>query len=767
MLQEVMVSARRSEASADDAALEARASGAINKRRYQANSNVQTGPGVPAWSWRSAILHWSGPVSAQDALHLYLSGPWLTRLLNLLNVLVSVALALVLFNALQRARAAQQPDALSLAGSSTVVLMLVALASTLQPSSALAQEFPPKFLLDEYEQRLTKQPDCAPQCAALESALVKINGDQLSIALRVGAGADIGLPLPAIANWQPRTILIDGIQKNTVARNGDELLLPVTDGRHDVVLEGPLDSDDITIQFPLLPHDVAVSAEQWDAFGLNGRQLGANTLQLQKRERSTQRDTLLQAPAKPFVRVTRSFDLDLDWTVTTTVTRIAPLQGAINVTLPLLAGEAIVSDNVEAKDGSVAVSLGSQQEEVQWVSVLKPAAELQLTAPDTQQWIEQWRVVASPRWHVTGAGINAVKGDRADAAQWRWQPWPGEHMTLHAVQPAAVSGATTTVEKARLALAPARHGSDFTASFSINSSLGGDYHVQLHEPAELKGITVNGVDISQSRSEDKLTLPLTPGHNQVEIHWRLARGIGLVTRTPALSLDTVGSNISLQLTLPQDRWPLWVSGPKLGPAMLFWGVLIVIAAVAIALGKVVERAQLSIPLRAAHWLLLGIGMSTMTTVGSLPVVLWFFALEARSRLPMPQRRFRHNLIQLGLVLLTIVAAVSLFSIIPRSLLSTPDMQVAGNGSYNYFYQWYQDRSAQLLPQAFVFSVSLWIYRLAMLLWSLWLVFALMRWIKWGWQQFSHGGLWLSKPPAVKASPVAATETASGNERLEK
>lgn len=725
----------------------------ISKRRYEANNNIQTGPGIPAWSWHSANLQWSGPVTAQDSLHLYLSGPWLTRILKLLNVVVSAVLAFALLQAFWRARGPAQQNNQGEVIPALALLALIAIGAITPANNALAEDFPPQFLLDEFEQRLTKQPECAPHCAAVESALVKINGEQLSIALRVSTGTDVGLALPTIANWQPRNVLIDGVSKNTVARANESAMLPLERGHHEVVLEGPVESDDITVQFPLLPHDVTVSAEQWDVSGLNARLLVANTLQLQKRERSAQRDTLAQAAAKPFVRVTRILEMDLDWTLTTRVTRIAPSQGAINLTLPLLPGESVISSGVEAKDGKLAISLGSQQTEFEWASVLKPNAQMQLQAPDTQQWVEAWEVIASPRWHIAGKGLNPVKTEHSGAAQWRWQPWPGESLQISAVQPVALAGATTTVENATLIMTPAKHGSEFNVAFDVSSSVGGDYRVQLHEPAELKNVMVNGADISQSRSEDKVVVPLNPGKNHVEIRWRLPRGIGFLTRTPALSLDSPATNISVKLTLPRDRWPLWLSGPKLGPAMLFWGVLVVIAAVAIVLGKVVERASLSIPLRATQWLLLGIGMSTMTVAGSVPVALWFFALEARSRLPMPQKRFRYNLIQIGLVLLSIVAASCLFSIIPRSLLSTPDMQVTGGGSYNYFYQWYQDHSALLLPQGLVLSVSLWIYRLAMLLWSLWLVFALLRWIKWGWNSFSKNGLWMSKPEvaAIKST----------------
>src|SRR5690606_31539026 len=97
--------------------------------------------------------------------------------------------------------------------------------------------------------------------------------------------------------------------------------------------------------------------------------------------------------------------------------------------------------------------------------------------------------------------------------------------------------------------------------------------------------------------------------------------------------------------------------------------------------------------------------------------------------------------------LSLLALVTLLGVIPESLLAAPDMQVAGNGSRNDFYQWYQDRGGETLPRAGVVSVPLWVYRLAMLAWSLWLVFALLRWIGWGWRSFATGGLWQRRATA--------------------
>jgi len=44
----------------------------------------------------------------------------------------------------------------------------------------------------------------------------------------------------------------------------------------------------------------------------------------------------------------------------------------------------------------------------------------------------------------------------------------------------------------------------------------------------------------------------------------------------------------------------------------------------------------------------------------------------------------------------------------------------------------------------VLSVSIWFYKAAMLAWSLWLSFRLLRWLPWAWRAYTHGGLWRSR-----------------------
>jgi hypothetical protein len=57
-------------------------------------------------------------------------------------------------------------------------------------------------------------------------------------------------------------------------------------------------------------------------------------------------------------------------------------------------------------------------------------------------------------------------------------------------------------------------------------------------------------------------------------------------------------------------------------------------------------------------------------------------------------------------------------------------------------------------------VPLWVYRFLILAWALWLAFALLRWLRWGWDSFTTGGLWKPRKPRI-ASPAAVTAEARG------
>ena len=70
---------------------------------YEPNARIQTGPGVPNWTWRVATFGWNGPVLASQKVRPILISLLVERALTVLRVMLLLALAYILLNA-RRAR---------------------------------------------------------------------------------------------------------------------------------------------------------------------------------------------------------------------------------------------------------------------------------------------------------------------------------------------------------------------------------------------------------------------------------------------------------------------------------------------------------------------------------------------------------------------------------------------------------------------------------------------------------------------------------------
>ncbi|MBS0486762.1 MAG: hypothetical protein JSS13_05440, partial [Proteobacteria bacterium] len=144
------------------------------------------------------------------------------------------------------------------------------------------------------------------------------------------------------------------------------------------------------------------------------------------------------------------------------------------------------------------------------------------------------------------------------------------------------------------------------------------------------------------------------------------------------------------------------------------------------------------------------------------VVVWLFAFDWRGREAQSKNESLFNLSQLGLALLTLFALASLISAIPQGLLGSPDMHVTGNGSTAQALQWFTDRSANTLPQVTAISVPLWVYKLLMLAWALWLANALIGWLRDAFAAWTRGGYWRNAPKPAVADEIAKEKPADAS-----
>src|SRR6202000_2872108 len=127
-----------------------------NAQVYDPGAIVQTGPGLPKWNWTSLDLRWSGPVAVAQRLRLYLLSPAENLVLALLRAALLIVVLLRLAPWTQRffPRGWGPPAAAAL---------LVAIGA-LHGAPARA-DVPDKATLDELAARLTRKPDCSPDCA--------------------------------------------------------------------------------------------------------------------------------------------------------------------------------------------------------------------------------------------------------------------------------------------------------------------------------------------------------------------------------------------------------------------------------------------------------------------------------------------------------------------------------------------------------------------------------------------------------------------------
>lgn len=647
-------------------------------------------------------------------------------------------------------------------GSASAALLMLALLPAVShaqsppaPAPVVANDasaWPSQDLLDQLRQRLTEAPKCAPGCAELAQARLSVTGHQLDVLLQADAGAALALPLPMVDDaLRLVQVKLDGRPTDALVRDSGSVLLRLERGVHQVDLRYAIGAGDTaTLRFALPPRRIGFSGEGWQLDGIDdGRVLGDSvTLNRAAPAQAGLVKTAQSFP--PYIRVTRRLLLGVDWQVENTARRIAPQEGGFSTEVPLLRGEHPLGENARVSDGRIGITFRADEETVRWQSRLDKVDTLALTAPPLAERAEVWEVNASPMWHVQARGVPTSPTARdADGTGRRFLPLPGEQLQLTITRPPASAGSSLAFDAVIVRSSAGDRLMQTQLDLTARSTRGGEHAIALPAGAELIDARRDGESISLAVRNSQLSLPLLPGTHRFELQLRQNAGVGTRTRTPAFALRAPAANIELQLTLPHDRWVLWTWGPSIGPAVLYWSQLLVLLIAAWLLARFAPT-----PLRFHHWLLLGLGFSAFAWSAYALVVLWLIALGWRARGAAAERfgSVRFNVLQIGLAVLTGLALLVLVAAVPKGLLGLPDMHVAGNGSSGWLLRWFADRTADALPRAGALSLPLWVYKVAMLAWALWLANALIGWLRWGFDAWTRGGYW--KPRAPKPTATA-------------
>ncbi|MFZ4578179.1 MAG: hypothetical protein ACOYOB_07230 [Myxococcota bacterium] len=736
------------------------------------NAVVQTGPGVPSWTWTALELGWSGPVSRDHRISLWLISPAWNLVLALLRVALLLALGLRLLDPVRLRKWSQSlgntPAAPTPPAAAVTLLLAVLATLVLAPATVRAADpSPSPDLLDKLQTRLLQAQECEGPCVVVSRLDVKIAGQNVALEAEVHAQRDAGWALPGPQDpLQIREVRIDGVPTWQLRRQaGGLVVVRVPQGRHVVTVEGTMvRRTSVTLQLDSrsLPRLVRFESPDgdWSIDGLDPNGVPDAALQLTRKATAAgengKGDADLAPELPPWFAIDRHLQLGLPWQTETLVRRETTGQSTL-VKVPLLQGERVITDGVRVENGPdgkrfALVPFGRDEAQAGFASELPVSPTLTLAAPIDEPWTETWRVSCSPIWRCSFQGLPPVHTrDPGDAAlRPMWQPWPGESLQVAVVRPEGAAGQAVTVDRVAYRVTPGQRLLQAELGLTVRSSQGGWRKLTLPQGAEVQAVLVGGSPASIRPQGRELRLPLEPGEQIFTVKWQQPWERSLRESVPVVDLGGPAANVQVSLDLGPDRWLVWTRGPDWGPAVLFWSHLLALLIFVGLLGQVQGP-----PLKTRDWLLLTLGLAWLPVPLVLVVVGWFLALtwrRARGQVEPPLPVLRFDAVQVGLALLTLAAMGVLYGAIHHNLLLDVDMQVAGGGSSGQDLRWYLDRVDSVTPQAWAASLPLLAWRIAMLLWALWLVWALLRWLPWAWRAFSTGGLWRKSPPRPKIIP---------------
>ncbi|XZE36656.1 hypothetical protein SH501x_002238 [Pirellulaceae bacterium SH501] len=735
---------------------------------FDPSSRMQTGPARPEWTNNTVHCHWDGPVTSEQRITPIYISRTTHRMLSILRCGLLLVLAGLLFRNAKPIRwklpAGSTPQ--SIASVIPIVLILF--------SSSCYGQFPDQSMLEQLRKRTSTSASEFTNSATISRLELRIEQSRIQMSLEVHSANQVAIPLPGkLAVWSPASVRIEGPE--STAKNDEtkassdakssEVSIPamgrredghvwvvVPPGVHRVQVEGYLSvANDWELAFVLTPKQVTVVASQWQVVGLGSNGVPESQLFFTRIEKSGSEEAKYdQRLYRPIVMIERRLELGLIWKVRNKVTRLSSLGKAVALKIPLLDGERVMSSTADADAKAMNVNLPADQSDFEWDSELEITNQLEIRANDitgiesvgstSGDFVEKWVLVSSPTWHIVATGAPPIYEEQDRELIPTWQVWPGEKILLEVSRPQAITGESVTIARVSQTISLGLRQSNTTLQIDVVSSLGGDFAVQVAPEVDVLSIMIDGQKQPVRRMGQQLLLTLRPGEQKVELKWSMSDPLKTRMVVPPVQMPVPSANITTFLEVPANRWILWAEGPMRGPAVRMWIYLITSMVFALILGGLPHS-----PLSRFEWILLALGLTQLHAIAGLIVVGWLLWLSWRGRVtPGQLGAIQFDLLQVLLVLTTLIVLGILLVVVAKGLLGNPEMFIVGNGSYGNNLNWFEPKVASELPQPSIVTVSIWYYRLAMLLWALWLASALIRWLQFGWQSFSYAGRWSSK-----------------------
>lgn len=449
---------------------------------------------------------------------------------------------------------------------------------------------------------------------------------------------------------------------------------------------------------------------------------------------------------KTLLSVTRELNLSDRWKLRTIVEPISFNKEKVEtIEIELLKGEKPLND-VVVKDGKVVLEI-SKNRTIMWDSDIEISNELNIKAINnvinrvTINNMNDWVYQVNQRNPINTMVVNRNQDIKS------WLIYDNENLNLKLNLPKAIPGNQTQIKNYNFERTVNNNLINNKIKIEIISTLGGQYEIELpNEDFKLRAVNINGIEKNIDKKNNMLLVNINRGTNNIEIIAD-SEERSIFSRFPELKFKDTVYNAYYEWKNEQ-RWIIWAGSGDSKPSVLIWGILLTLLGLSYLLSK-----NKNIPLTIGSWFLLFIGLTQSNLVLLLLTIGWFFAFSYREKFDITKIEnekeiFRFKLMQIGLVVLTFIVIANLIATIGNGLLERPEMYLTGMNVYSGQLAWYMQ---ELYSTPYIISLPLWVYKLLMFIWSFWLAFKLVEWMKWMWNSYAKNGYWIKveKPKKIK------------------
>ncbi|MCS7009047.1 MAG: hypothetical protein NZL93_03800, partial [Chthoniobacterales bacterium] len=511
--------------------------------------------------------------------------------------------------------------------------VLVGLVFGVVVSAQCESAIPPDGMLEKLKERLLAPGPEFPNAASIPFAELEVDGERLKVMAEVEVATGCAVPLPLLLDGvTPLWVRVDGRQGVPIMRHEGSLWAALPKGVYRVEVDGLLGKGERwEWGFLLQPKRVRVEARGWrfSGVGENGKPDNRIFFYSTRGETDTSdgefgRGNELDAG----VVIERKVFFGSLWLMESRMKRLSGEGLAVSKSLPLMAGERVLTEGLLVEEGKMRVTLGAGERERVWVSEFMQGGGIELVMADGADWAERWGVKASCFWVVNWRGASPYYDDSDTGVgliAW-WQPEPGERLRLEVRRPEMVEGATMKVQRVERVVNIGKEVTEEELRADVEASMGGSLRVELPDGVGVDVLEVNSERLPVVVREDVINVPLKPGMGQVFIKWtkKSKESFLFEIKEGEVIFGAGVSNILTRVHSGGNRWILWAWGPRMGPAVELWAVLVLGLAGAVVLSKLPGS-----PLKIGEWVLLSLGLTQIPVYGGLFFVGWLFLVWLR------------------------------------------------------------------------------------------------------------------------------------------